>query len=164
VTVTGEHPFYAPEIDRDTERVHGDFVRVKDLRVDDRVETLIGGQRIRSITRREGAPVKVYNFNVEDAHTYVANGVMVHNVKAAALGADFVVPAGYANDSYMMSVTSGEHVVVTPAGQGGGPLVGSLTINALPGMDVKALARQVSVELGHLARSARNGGIGFNGL
>lgn len=40
-----------------------------------------------------------------------------------ANGADFVVPPGYPNDSYPMRVQSGEHVVVTPAGQaskGGG--------------------------------------------
>lgn len=35
----------------------------------------------------------------------------------AANGADFVVPPGYPNDSYMLPVQSGEHVVVTPAGQ-----------------------------------------------
>jgi len=34
-----------------------------------------------------------------------------------ASGADFTVPAGYQNDSFAMRVQSGEHVVVTPAGQ-----------------------------------------------
>lgn len=38
---------------------------------------------------------------------------------AFAAGADFTVPPGYPNDSYSMRVESGEHVSVTPAGQGG---------------------------------------------
>jgi len=37
-----------------------------------------------------------------------------------AEGGDFVVPPGYPDDSYPMRVESGEHVSVTPAGQGGG--------------------------------------------
>jgi hypothetical protein len=32
----------------------------------------------------------------------------------AAAGADFIVPPGYANDSFPLMVSSGEHVVVTP--------------------------------------------------
>ena len=35
-------------------------------------------------------------------------------------GADFTVPPGYPNDSYPMRVESGEHVQVTPKGQGKG--------------------------------------------
>ena len=34
-------------------------------------------------------------------------------------GGDFVVPPGYPDDSYTIGVQSGEHVQVTPAGQGG---------------------------------------------
>jgi hypothetical protein len=34
-----------------------------------------------------------------------------------ANGADFIVPAGYPNDSFQMRVQSGEHVKVTPAGE-----------------------------------------------
>ncbi|HXK36585.1 MAG TPA: hypothetical protein VJ553_03310, partial [Candidatus Paceibacterota bacterium] len=42
---------------------------------------------------------------------------------AFAQGADFTVPPGYDNDSYPMRVESGEHVTVTPAGQGGGDMI-----------------------------------------
>jgi hypothetical protein len=39
-------------------------------------------------------------------------------VPAFAIGADFIVPPGYPNDSYPMMVESGEHVVVEPRGGG----------------------------------------------
>lgn len=37
-----------------------------------------------------------------------------------ASGGSFVVPPGYPNDSFVMRVSSGEHVQVTPAGKSGG--------------------------------------------
>jgi hypothetical protein len=40
-----------------------------------------------------------------------------------ASGGDFTVPPGYPNDSYPMHVESGEHVSVTPAGQGGDQVI-----------------------------------------
>jgi hypothetical protein len=39
------------------------------------------------------------------------------NLGGYANGADFIVPAGYPNDSFPINVQSGEHVQVTPAGQ-----------------------------------------------
>jgi hypothetical protein len=39
-------------------------------------------------------------------------------VTKGATGADFIVPAGYSNDSYPMLVQSGEHVTVTPTSAG----------------------------------------------
>ena len=33
------------------------------------------------------------------------------------MGADFIVPPGYPNDSYPMRVQSGEHVIVIPRGE-----------------------------------------------
>lgn len=62
----------------------------------------------------------------------------------AANGADFIVPPGYPNDSYPLRVESGEHVVVTPAGQssggggGGMTIQGDLIINA-PGATANQL-------------------------
>jgi hypothetical protein len=53
-------------------------------------------------------------------------------------GADFVVPPGYPNDSFPMAVTSGEHVVVTPAGNDN-----SRTININGGINVSNDADRV---------------------
>lgn len=39
----------------------------------------------------------------------------------AATGANFYVPPGYPNDSFLLGVTSGEHVAVTPVGSSGPP-------------------------------------------
>lgn len=88
--VTGEHPIYAPRLTRSVERVHGDFVRVKDLRVGDRVETVDGSVGVMDVRRVAAeTPVTVYNFNVDLLHTYIANGVRVHNVKLAGGGRVF---------------------------------------------------------------------------
>lgn len=38
-------------------------------------------------------------------------------VPSFATGADFVVPAGYPNDSFIMAAQSGEHVSITPKGE-----------------------------------------------
>jgi hypothetical protein len=49
-----------------------------------------------------------------------------------AKGADFVVPAGYSNDSFPMRVSSGEHVQVTPRGESAGNgavTMGDININ-----------------------------------
>lgn len=63
-------------------------MRVKDLRVGDRVETVNGPAAIKSLVKVERA-VTVYNFNVGVLHTYIANGVRVHNVKLAGGGRVF---------------------------------------------------------------------------
>lgn len=39
------------------------------------------------------------------------------DIPGYANGGSFTVPQGYSNDSYLMGVSSGEHVQVTPAGQ-----------------------------------------------
>jgi len=44
-------------------------------------------------------------------------------------GTNFVVPPGFPNDTYPMRVTSGEHVQVTPKGQGGGGVTQNITQN-----------------------------------
>jgi len=62
------------------------------------------------------------------------NAIQIAAIRAAkpvpsfAQGADFTVPPGYPNDSYPMNVESGEHVTVTPAGQGGGEPI-HVTVN-----------------------------------
>jgi hypothetical protein len=42
-----------------------------------------------------------------------------HGAQGAS-GLDFIVPAGFPNDSFPINVQSGEHVSVTPAGGGNG--------------------------------------------
>ena len=69
---------------------------------------------------------------------YTSSGAGLDAYRAAtgsgyANGADFIVPPGYPNDSFPMRVESGEHVVVTPAGQSapsGGSDTFYVTINA----------------------------------
>jgi hypothetical protein len=52
------------------------------------------------------------------------------NIPGAALGADFVVPSGFPNDTYPLMVSSGEHVTVEPRGGGGqGGNTSNVTIN-----------------------------------
>ncbi|MEN6333792.1 MAG: hypothetical protein ABFE01_05985, partial [Phycisphaerales bacterium] len=61
-------------------------------------------------------------------------------VPSFSTGADFTVPAGYPNDSYPMNVESGEHVTVTPAGQGGEPLHIVVNLDGRPILDTVARA------------------------
>lgn len=66
-----------------------------------------------------------------------------------AMGADFIVPPGYLNDSYIMRVQSGEHVQVTPQGQRdpGGRATAAVNINGPilnNNVDVEILARRVA--------------------
>jgi hypothetical protein len=56
--------------------------------------------RVRTIYSEDGRPPGFYE------HNY-------------SVGANFVVPPGYPNDSYPMRVESGEHVIVIPKGQSG---------------------------------------------
>jgi hypothetical protein len=56
--------------------------------------------------------------------------------RGAKHGANFIVPAGYENDSYMMGVSSGERVAVSPAhstrnGAGGGVNVQNLYVTGV---------------------------------
>lgn len=86
-----------------------------------------------------------------------------------ATGGDFIVPAGYPNDSYPMRVSTGERVTVTPPGQdgpgGGGVYVapGAISITAAPGMNTQDLARAMVVELGRQARTAQLAGAAYMG-
>ena len=72
VAATLEHPFLTP---------HG-FVLVKDLYVGDQIESMDGTNMqtatITSITQGEGTQ-SVYNLQVGGAHTFIANGFVVHN-------------------------------------------------------------------------------------
>lgn len=85
--VTGEHPFYAPRLTREVERVHGAFVPARLLRAGDVIETSQGPAAVLSNTSASAPwPIGVYNLNVEPQHTYVAGGALVHNVKTRGSG------------------------------------------------------------------------------
>jgi hypothetical protein len=90
IVVTGEHPFYAPSVTRPVERVHGEFIRVKDLQIGDRVEAWLGQrdqvQLLEMCREVNGEPITVYNFQVMATHTYIAAGCLVHNKEARAYG------------------------------------------------------------------------------
>jgi len=75
IVCTNEHPFYSP--------VNGWTAACK-LRAGDILVSLNGEQIIVEQVQHEilEAPIKVYNFEVEDFHTYFVgdgNGVLVHN-------------------------------------------------------------------------------------
>lgn len=87
-----------------------------------------------------------------------------------AQGMDFIVPPGYPNDSFPIRVQSGEHVVVTPSGEGGGMggggfiNYGNITITAAPGESAKALWGRLKVEAARDARSAVSAGAKVAGI
>ena len=75
ITCTTEHPFYVPG---------KGWVVAKDLQANDRLELLDGGEAYIDSVNLESLdePVKVYNFEVEEFHTYFvgASSYLVHNV------------------------------------------------------------------------------------
>ena len=94
--VTGEHPFYAPQTTRDVPRLHGEFVAAQWLQPGDMVEMVAGSVEVASNhIVAVNSPVMVHNFNVAEYHTYIANGVLVHNVKERARGGTLVPGAAY---------------------------------------------------------------------
>jgi hypothetical protein len=69
-------------------------------------------------------------------------------IRGFANGGNFTVPSGYPNDSYLMGVTSGEHVSVTPQGKAGA----NITVNVNWGgggsqMDAKNFAKYLRDEI-----------------
>ena len=90
IEVTGEHPFFMPQRRADVPTVHGDFVRVKDLRVGDTLTSNSSpngrGEKIVELIEIRDTEACVYNFNVEPWHTYLAHGCIVHNIKMGAGG------------------------------------------------------------------------------
>jgi hypothetical protein len=90
VTTTGEHPFHAVYT-LSNERIHEYFIPAGELLPGDTALAHIDGIPVPA----EVATVQVvrentvvYNFNVTPHHTYIAEGCMVHNVKARASGGD----------------------------------------------------------------------------
>ena len=84
VGVTGTHPFYVKTAAFGVPTVHKYFVQVKDLMADDRVYKAANDQAVPvkiTAIRQISKSVTVYNFNVEMFHTYIANNMMVHNIK-----------------------------------------------------------------------------------
>jgi hypothetical protein len=50
----------------------------------------------------------------------ILGGLFGGGIPGFASGADFIVPGGFPNDTFLMGASSGEHVSVTPAGESGG--------------------------------------------
>lgn len=82
---------------------------------------------------------------------------------AFATGADFIVPPGYPNDSFPMFVQSGEHVKVTPAGEGGQSANGGGAQMIQIVLDGRVLAEVMNPYLGNQARLAQANGAGRYG-
>lgn len=82
------------------------------------------------------------------------------NQGSGANGANFIVPPGYPNDSFSMGVQSGEHVMVTPAGQGvGGNTIFEIgDINVYETGNPQATAEMVVAILNKRMAMARNSG------
>lgn len=94
--VTGEHPFYAPRVTREVERVHGAFLPARRLESGDVIETSQGPAAVLSNTSASTLrPIRVHNLNVEPQHTYVAGGVLVHNVKTRGSGGPMLPNRAY---------------------------------------------------------------------
>ena len=80
IVTTAEHPFY--KVDKISENGNG-FVCAKDLKPGDQILLLEGiTGKVEEVFKEElTEPVKVYNFEVKDYHTYFVGeqGVLVHN-------------------------------------------------------------------------------------
>jgi hypothetical protein len=76
-----------------------------------------GARMVTAITQVSDT-FEVYNFETDhESHNYFVNDCVVHNLKLAG-GADFIVPPGFASDTYgPIYVESGEHVKITPASE-----------------------------------------------
>ena len=80
IVTTAEHPFY--RVDKDSDNGNG-FVGAKDLKPGDQILLLEGNTGTVDKVFKEDLtePLKVYNFEVKDYHTYFVGeqGVLVHN-------------------------------------------------------------------------------------
>ena len=90
VEFTPEHPFYVRENDVTKWAAlvpdpvqHPQKGRLEDLRLRVGQEILLNGNWVKiksiSVSRCNVPDVRVYNLRVEDTHTYIANGIVVHN-------------------------------------------------------------------------------------
>lgn len=118
---------------------------------------------INTTTRNPNARPGTYNpstgtYTRPDGTTYVQD----------AYGGDFIVPAGYPNDTFTVGTTSGERVTVTPAsdmdkGSEGSGFVVNMTVNAARGQSEQAIAAAVIDMLGRRVNLARLAGVGYAG-
>ena len=90
IETTPEHPFYVPDCDETRGNSTGlgfGWIKAKDLRPGDTLVLLDGSTAtVDSVTFTTlDRPIAVYNFEVEDFHTYYVgkNGLLVHNVCVA---------------------------------------------------------------------------------
>jgi len=92
IVTTAEHPFY--KVDKISENGNG-FVCAKDLKPGDQILLLEGNTgTVDKVFKEElDEPIKVYNFEVKDYHTYFVGeqGVLVHNLCKGRSGADDII-------------------------------------------------------------------------
>ena len=90
ITTTPEHPFYVP---------NKGWIRAIELRAGDILVVVNGEYVVLEKVQHEilEAPIKVYNFEVKDFHTYFVgeNSVLVHN----SCKADTLASKGYYQDA-----------------------------------------------------------------
>ena len=103
ITCTTEHPFY----------VQGKgWVAAKDLKIGDKLELQNGEDAFVDAIRREklAEPIQVFNFEVEDFHTYYvgANSVLVHNICTNKADLDKLSSVGTGNNYVYKTVVDGE--------------------------------------------------------
>jgi len=85
--VTDRHPFYVRTVAPGVPAIHKYFVQARDLKAGDRVYKADGSRAVPvrvATVRQVSKQAAVYNFNVEPFHTYIANNIMVHNLKPGA--------------------------------------------------------------------------------
>jgi hypothetical protein len=80
-----------------------------------------------------------------------------------AQGADFIVPGGYAADTFPMYVSSGERVTVTPASKVAGDTYYDIQINSMPSQSPSEIANSVVWRLNEHQRLSRAAGAGYAG-
>lgn len=81
VECSGEHPFLMLHVPKGVPTMHdGRYVRADQLRIGYKLVKESGEVQIKGIVK-EQRPIRVHNFNVEPCHTYIANGILVHNRK-----------------------------------------------------------------------------------
>jgi hypothetical protein len=100
IEATYEHPFY----------VNGVFVNVEDLVIGDSLRLLDGSTEIILNIIKIAGSFKVYNFTVDDYHTYFVgkDGILVHNCRVTIYKARNMIKAKKMKDSKDQVTPSGD--------------------------------------------------------